>query len=402
MLKDLLWLWDAKLQYERQKAQGMAGLLSLLFVIFAVWKWDEWFYPLFEKLGLVSFAKNIGLVSDLSVVTVVNVVAIIFFICLFIGLICLAATVVGFLLFMVGASKLGQWVIALALMPLLAPFLFFQVRNINRMAMSGISMDPKEIREIRKKYKDLEGEEYLLQLYLEQLKRSDEDFAFEKSELALFEWDKAKNYLNRVLPSIKENTVGLLAYHRALKQIYILFPNPLPSHFSRSFEVGIKEDGIKEDKIFGFRSQSLEYGLDAESRRRYYVPALPVEIRSNGERFSLYVDPSSSVEAYDITGCMDFYYIQSSEWRNVVKNLCQSRIDLFRSLHQAHIAFYLFQLVFKEVASEDDYNIFFKGIPNVSNGDVLTPIYQNDVRNEIIRRAEYGEEWAINFLQKVE
>jgi len=52
MFRDFLWLLHAKQSHDMQKANGLAGFLALLFVILLMFKWNDWFAPIFYALRL--------------------------------------------------------------------------------------------------------------------------------------------------------------------------------------------------------------------------------------------------------------------------------------------------------------------------------------------------------------
>jgi len=62
-MNSLLHLADAALQYYRGKQTGFWGLVGIFLALLIGASWD-YIYPLFEKIGLVQFLKNIGLIHD--------------------------------------------------------------------------------------------------------------------------------------------------------------------------------------------------------------------------------------------------------------------------------------------------------------------------------------------------
>ena len=77
MLNDLLWIYGTKRQYDMQKENGLAGLIGILVVFLIVWQWNNWFYPIFESVGLVSIANNVGLITGSAIHTTINVLGLI-------------------------------------------------------------------------------------------------------------------------------------------------------------------------------------------------------------------------------------------------------------------------------------------------------------------------------------
>lgn len=397
MLTDILWMIEARMQYERQKAQGLVGLIALISVIFMVWKWNDWFYPLFNKLGLVDLAHKMGLVHELPVVTVINVVWMIGAICFLICIFCFAITFIGFLLMLLGASKLGQSVIATAMMPVLLPYLLIKSRNIQANVMNGVAKNKKELKEIVKKYKDLSMKERNFRYYLHQLENSDPETRVEIWNG--YEWRKAKSYLNRVLPSIKDNNIFLIGYIKGTDKLYILFPNPLPEVISHSFY-----DSDKERGLYGYESQCLRASLTSNLfvDESYEVPAIEVSVKSGMNKF--YMEVGSDVTHINLKYMKNFYKVSSGELNKIVTDLSANHMGLQKTLERAHIAFYLFPIVYQKVNENIQPGIekYHEQKKEVLNAETLYPIYEAMVVEKIIEFAKNGKQWAIDWFKKVE
>ncbi|EAR66124.1 hypothetical protein B14911_10332 [Bacillus sp. NRRL B-14911] len=398
MFTELLWLYEAKLQYNRQKMQGLTGLVALLTVIFLVWKWNDWFYPLFKSIGLVGLAERTGLVSDLSVVTVINVLAIIFLLCLFFSVIALGVVLIGFLLLVFGASKIGQGLITLAIFPLAIPYFLFAQNKNRKGSLENYYRRHEDLKPLLKKHGNLDTTVRDFHLYIEQLKRNDSSV---KVTVLDNIFDDAKKYLNQVIPSVKNNTTCLIGYQRNSNKYYVLFPNPLPTSASRSFDKSYKGEGL-----YGFISQCKDFYPISRlsSPSRYYVPGLPVTIRWADEKLSLTIDQSSKVQTLDINLLDEFYLFDSKEFSINMSHLVSKRDDLHEVMRRAHIAFYLLPIAYPQVDGMSHYgwSLFMKDAKEVLNADVLKPIYEADIQKEIIKHAKDGEKWAIKWFEKVD
>lgn len=400
MLTDLLWFWEAKMQYERQKAQGLAGLMSILAVLLVIWKWEEWFYPFFNKIGFIGLAERTGLVSDLSILTVINIIAIIFLLSIFIAAICFAVVVIGVLLLLFGASKIGQTIIVIALLPILIPFYIFQRNKINKNVMKGAAPSYKDLKNLKKKYKNLHQNDKMLRFYLEQMKNTDDHFNLLKWD-SVTSYEEVKAYLNKVLPSIKDNTDFLFAYHKGNNKLYLAFPNPLPKIASTCFS------SERTYGLYGFESccyNLLGYSDDYyKFKSDYSVPALECTIGSNGEELTLELTNPGDVQSLDISGSIDFYKVYSTSIKERIRKISNTNMRLFNILNRAHMAFYLIPIAYKnDMNFKKGFDIYVEESKHVLNGDILEPIYKADIESIIIDHAKSGSSWAKVWFLKVE
>jgi len=73
MFNNFLWFLNAKYQHDQQRGTGLSGFVGIVLVIFVLWKWNTIFYPLLEKIGVIKFAKRIGLTHENPLLTIVMV-----------------------------------------------------------------------------------------------------------------------------------------------------------------------------------------------------------------------------------------------------------------------------------------------------------------------------------------
>lgn len=119
MLNDLLWYLGAKQQYDGQKSAGLAGLLALILTFVAVWKWEDWVYPILNGSGLVSFADRLGLISESSHVTMFNVSSMVVLLIFTYAILCFATVFIGLLISSLISSKVGMALIGFILFPVI-------------------------------------------------------------------------------------------------------------------------------------------------------------------------------------------------------------------------------------------------------------------------------------------
>lgn len=52
MFRDFLWLLHSKQSYDMQKSNGLPGFIALVTVLVVIFKWNDWFAPIFFALRL--------------------------------------------------------------------------------------------------------------------------------------------------------------------------------------------------------------------------------------------------------------------------------------------------------------------------------------------------------------
>ncbi|MDQ0273488.1 hypothetical protein [Cytobacillus purgationiresistens] len=390
MLTDLLWLAEAKMQYRRQKSLGLAGFVGIISVIFLVWEWNDWFYPIFDKIGFVSFAERVGLVSDLSVVTVLNVVLVIFYLCLLYAAICFIAVLIGSILLIFITSNAGVNMISTLLVPFLLPLYFIQKNKYHRRTVEGVYKKDKEKRKLFSNYKHLDTQNRNLHLYLEQEKELEGTVI---NELTI---TQAEYNSNRVMSSIMNSDNWLLAYNRRDKKIYVLLPNPLPSFGSQAW---IKHPNPKG--VYNFEEYFTYHFLEGTASSEYYLPTLETEVIINDGKLQL--KAVGEITSRSLWG-FDYFEVKSSGTLEYFDRLLKERKDLYEVLLQAHVAYYLLPIAYRRTnhyaaaACEE----FIQECKLVPNGDKYIEVYSEAVRKEIEVFAYRNQEWAINWLEKAE
>lgn len=386
MLTELLWYLESKMQYRRQRQQGLAGLVGILLVIFFVWKWEDWFYPIFDKLGLVALAERTGLVHDLSVVTVINVIAIIVLLCIFIGLILLSLLIVGILLLALGFSKFGEFLFGLAIFP----FLLFQLIKLKRQSVEQVYKRDPELRKLLEQYFDLDVTERNFLLYLKQLEREDPSFSVEYEEGV----NIIEKHLHKLTPNIKDHSYWRIVFTN--KKYYLMFPNPLPALGSKIFE---KDNVYMRKGPYVFDDLIIDYLVNTAFGKvnpSFHTLAIPIEIQWNGERFYLSVKTDEPFQTLSSGGrYATIYKISSKETDEIFTKLIEENNQLYRLLKNAHVAFYLIPMVYSDTDKDmKEVKEFLHQCVNMPNRKEYFENYKEDVINDIEFFADCGEEWA--------
>ncbi|QOK29989.1 hypothetical protein IIE26_26850 (plasmid) [Cytobacillus oceanisediminis] len=110
----------------------------------------------------------------------------------------------------------------------------------------------------------------------------------------------------------------------------------------------------------------------------YYVPALGASVEQGEDRLYLKVDQDTTVIPFDLYWIADYYWVQSTEVKELIRSLSKERIDLQRCLQQAHVAFYLFPTYShkREIITGGKVK-FFNESKNVLHADTFRALYHD-------------------------
>lgn len=417
MLTQLLWFVHAKQQHDMQRAQGLAGLVGLLLVIFMVWQWDELFQPLLNAVGLVDFADRVGMVSELPIITVLNVIGVLFVLSLFIGLMTMAFAFIGIVFSIFGATKLGRIFFENAMLVVLAPILLpvFVLTFISRSLKGELKSNPtagvmpkettiekfyKETPERRaewKQVKELPGAARLFRLYQSQMKQQDSNTRVEEFTTA----EQTELFLNRAVASIENDLDWLIAYDAYEDQHYILLPNPLPKFVSHCFaEKDLSSDG----SVYGFEMAYIQNGMgNAREAAKFTAPALPVDFVWDGFAIQMNVTHSRGIKPYVVSDATNVYRIQSVVTQKVYREL-SGLSYVQRAILDAHLALYIIPIAYLEkqtpIGEYHPYGLLERA-KDVPNAEVFSMVYGADIKEKVQDFAERGETWAINYLKLI-
>ncbi|UAL49780.1 hypothetical protein K7887_22705 (plasmid) [Sutcliffiella horikoshii] len=243
MLRDLLWFWDAKLNYDRGRAAGLAGLMGVVAVILSVMFWDK-IYAVLDMLGIVKFLDSLGLVN--AELTPLLILAGFFYlvVCLFIIFVVGMVILLGLILisnYITGENddnlikKIVLTVLGLPLYILIVLFLF-------------IKSPRKFIRERATERRAAKEKN----LYSSDQKRA----YLQKNIQRILSVEEAKDYLNRLF--IVGDKSFLMGHSAEENKMYILLPSPL--YFKESSCC----------KLYGWQT-------NATSEQTYYKPEWSAE-----------------------------------------------------------------------------------------------------------------------------
>lgn len=404
MLTNLLWFLEAKMQYQKQREQGLAGLLALLLVLFMAWKWNSIFYPLFDKLGIVTLVGKLGLINEeMGLYTIINITVFIFYLSLFFALALLAISVIGTALSLFGVSKLGSNLIWGSLFILLSPIVFtglYFERKKQRKTPEGQSTmqyvysHDKQLKPLLRKYKDLTKGPRMYELYQEQSIR-------EQRAITFISMNDIKLHLNRAVASVADNRNWLLGYDRTNEQWHILFPNPLPEYASKMAEYNHFKP---YNSIFNYKKYDIEQLLVENGQagsEGFYVPSLPIDFTWNSEekRILPTVKEKAKVGLLN-TKFMKTMRLHEDDTAQLFEEVSH-REDVANWVTTAHIMVYFIPTAFPSdtpYAAEKRFYHAMKDIPNV---DTFFPIYTADVEACKAYFKQQGKDWHTEWFTKV-
>lgn len=433
MLQDLLWLASAKQQYNIQRSAGMAGLMGFLSLFFIVWKWDEWFYPVFQKLGLVDMAHRIGLVSELTALTALSVLLLIALVSFFLALITFVFLFAIGTFFAIGNTKRGLTIISYGILVLFAPIilpvgLYFHLKDkkakkkdlengiIHPTTMENKYKSDKLLKPL---WVNLQGDfetVRMFQLFQKQLKREGNKSSLLYNGMStmvseVMEQKKTLHkYLNRAVASVSDDRKWLIAHNDNNSNTpknddhtyYLLFPNPLPAYASKNFlDDCYAEDSVvqimpdylhRSPFLYNFLILNGNHENERYKTEPLYVPAIEIDFVWNGFEIVPQIKENAQIQSLS-TQHLDVYHMESEQIISFFEKV-SSREDVQTAIKEAHIALYLIPAAY-DVSELTLYNQYVQATPNAH---AFGPLYQADVQERIVQYAKVGKPWAIKWL----
>ena len=437
MINELLWVAGMKQQYDIQKASGLAGIMGFLTILLIALKWQDWFYPLFKKIGLVDIAQSLGLVRDgVPAMTVIYITLFLAACILFVGLLSIALVFGGMLLMAFGQTELGKVIIGAVFMLILLPFMLPSLIKKHRQHKQTVAEEQangfyrpvplqrayekdKELKGLLNKYKDDFENVRMFRLFEEQTKRDGDVFEkwHDSSDYLEHGLEKAKSYLNRAVASIENDREWLIGYFNHKQnaednKFYIYFPNPLPAYASKYFLDDCYQEGSqvcsndynsapKGNELYEYHKAEISrnYPLYTQDPKRLYVPALEIEFVWDGYAVSPRVVEGAVMESVMIDNS-SIFHIQTPKLTECFEEI--SKQDMVQqAIKEAHIAMYLIPLAYPNAHNDDawGYTGHFKElVSQIPNANAFAPLYAADVQERIIAYANSKKEWAINWI----
>lgn len=417
MLSELLWLYGAKRQYDMQRENGLAGLLTVLGVIFMVWQWDSIFYPLFDTLGLASAFENSGMVTGTPIHTTINVLATIFVGILLLGLIVSVPTFLLLSVMNLFGSNYNpnrptaiQYAVSIVLLPILL-VAFALVRLLQFVGI--FSKPPKTLADAVKSnptYKNVYGnakvnhndKTKLPELYvLQQATRNDH---IERTPLTK---DEAIKALNIAIASLEMSKDYIFGYHTVREQWYLLTPNPTPVYASKT--LANAQANYHNESPYGYNELYMNFfshqtGLGGylPEPLEFYVPALPIHFEWDNkiEEFVMELKFEALGTVVTLEMLTDFQRLHGDSINAIYEKACRN-YGLNSLTNLAHVLSYLIPMAYPEELNRfkhDDVPCYFREMKKIPHIDTYAPLYRADVLLEVTNAAQRNSQWAKNFL----
>ena len=276
MLSDLLWFLGAKQQYEGQKSAGLAGLLALILTFVAVWKWENWVYPVLKWSGLVGFADRLGLISESSHVTMFNVSSMVILLIFAYAILCFATVFIGLLISSFLSSKVGMALIGFILFPIIiVPVLIYghfwkkkqdapkkptkseqfrqelETKQHNAyMRWLEIYNNAPQVDEISEVTKGMKG--FRRSLYIGTLCGPD---ATSDEVTHYFQWGSC---VRNIEPRLDKHRDNVIAFNCETGKFSMVLPNPLPVMVSSMFDKHFEDEETLLNALHLFKTEFPE------------------------------------------------------------------------------------------------------------------------------------------------
>lgn len=410
IMNTLFTLINAHVQYTLQKKSRGGRIIGIFLFLLILVKWDDWFYPIANKLGLVSIARESGLIQQTSVGTFFSVLAVIFVFLLIATLLMFAGTILStiFLILPTPIQAIIILPIIIVLMPFYALFGKFKKKPATLTKEDFIGKETlteeeyfkyvaeEEQRGLYNKLEDTNVFYRRGKLYFQQ-------FLLENGDVKELTKEEARIRLNRVVSSFESPHNYVAAYtEKDGGGWYILGTQPLPDYLSDQVE------------YYGnYSLQQVMFGLNKfENKRTLYVPAQPFYIywdskwreytaQLHYEKDNVYQTERSkrSAKMYDFDDFTVFYYINEGPFPNIYKH--KNLLSMLTGIKKSHELAYLIPFYFK-----NELNKLAEGKPNfitaakeISNYDTFGLLYMNDVETKLRELSEEGDMTAFKAYQ---
>ena len=413
MFRDFLWLLHSKQSYDMQKANGLAGFVALVFVIVLMFKWNDWFAPLFFGLGLDKipgfFNADHG---DFYAMTFIHMLAWLFVILA----VLIVIAVVAYLLFM--TPLVFIWMIPLVIIPMLVLIAIDSVKNLFK---EKPTKPTSPSRSTATPFVEVD-KNTAMAVRVDALTKQGNAEKLSSSEATV--------YLNRAT-SITDEQPWLIGKD-SKDNWYVLGNNPLPIHVSNTYnpyatslyqtlrniyaetKIARQKQGLvtTEDSwehIAGSREMD-DYFMKTYAKvekprilQNLCVAIIPLEVRMDAENTPYFhFEGNSEVVMHDDISDFRIFNVQTDEIKSLFKAIVREHSKFVETIHNLHVVFYTYPYF-----SEVEYSYltegglgFFKAIESVKDAKKYHALYHPHVYTLALEEAHnFQAKWAINYLE---
>ncbi|MBG9692521.1 hypothetical protein ABD91_17120 [Lysinibacillus sphaericus] len=361
----------------QQKSKGL-GLVVFALIVLMLAKWENWFQPIANILGITSFAHNIGLVQSTSVMT---------FLVTFI----LFVILLGFLSVLLYLGAILQSIFITAPMPvkimLLLPFIIIGVALVLLERIFG-----KPVTKEAKKHSDDEPSVDIISYLNKQqsaifTEQQDKGIVYQYGATHLDQFtsrtlsnDEADRFLNKAFAHANSTSNILVGFSRSLQRWFIIGAQPLPRYTSSSANYS-----ITDISLYG---KVLDKSFNSEDK--LYVPAqcLYIEWDALNHSFVAITEPQEADPRYRLSfrTCIqpledfeDIRMLSEESLQDMLEN--SNELALLALMHKLHVLAYVLPAYYPEEL--DKYKLGEKNYVTasaaVSNYFALKHVYIADV-----------------------
>lgn len=301
MIEEIFWYMGMKHQYKLQKEQGAAGLFALIATAFVIWQWDNIFFPILKKTGLVEVAEIGGLIDHsgsalTGLQTFVNIAAFILFILLCIGILS-AIPMALFLLAISFTSAKGNifiMVLGLCLLPLAIialPIIWLGKKTKVVSETNDINTYVKNNPVLGNENMKLKGMPYVPKNeYLGVYARQETFFRNNPTQSKEMSLEEATTYLNHCVKDFQSDVRVLFGYKQERDAWFVLYPSPVPQFATSTLhDVAKNNTGGSEDPL-RFKVLSTRYAMHME-RLDIYKNGMTNDFFVPAELCEVYYEP---------------------------------------------------------------------------------------------------------------
>lgn len=415
-------LWtviSAKVNYDLQKNARGGGIIGIgLFFLFFI-MWEKWFYPIFDALGIVDFARNAGLVQETYVGTFFSIAAILFVLLVITTLLVFSGTIIS-TLFLCLPAPLQALIVApiiLIAMPFITVFQKFKgVTNKKKeMEMTKSDYFCKEDLTIEEYYAhvadDTEREEY------EALKHYPKNYLHGKlyfnhygskypEGMKQLTYADAYKRLNSAVSTLNSPQNYVVAYtEQDGGAWYILGPQPLPAYVSSV---------VRYNADYSMKDVKLALSKYNESAN-LYVPAQEIYFYWKPEekyyRWQMTGDFRSVPKDYQTRGnngmmplraFSDFYHANELHFPQFYRS--ETLLKTKPTIQRAHELAYLIPTYFEGewIKFATNQPNFMNAVENIPNYETFNLVHMPAVEKKLKELAKNGDMEAVEAYHRVQ
>lgn len=405
MLTDLLWYLEAKQQHDGQKSAGLAGLTALILTFLMVWKWNDWIYPALDWMGLVGLAERVGLVTDSSHNTMINVLSMIFLLAFTFGLLMLVMVAVGMVVSVFFSSKAGRNIIAFTLAPVtLIPLLIYgYLWKKKQSAPAKETSSEKFMREYHEKeeakhlawFKEFESAPLVeeetffgtreLKGYLKMV-WNDKQVGNDAVRNAVREFHEWAPYAKNIELGLNNDRDNVLAYNNKTGKFHFVFPNPLPINVSNMYDQAFENE---ETLLNALHSYKIEHpAMDS-----HVFPCLEMEYQIDENYDAVLVPVANAKITPMIISGSDFKKFHVKQNMNMFRTLktLNEREDVQKLLNRANLNAFILREIVDRQEIENDYYKLESLWPDMAS---YRAVFAGQVNAALRNLEKQGYEWG--------